>query len=104
MQMVFVKEIRQASENKTSSTMVDGEENSGARFNKYRPGWQGDAEYWSNDWIMYRLTDMICLGAFTTGTWWDYQPSNATKKILPVPQRQLTINPTLKQNPGYPEQ
>ncbi|HEX9957977.1 MAG TPA: RagB/SusD family nutrient uptake outer membrane protein, partial [Fibrella sp.] len=36
-QLVFVKEIRRASENKTSSTMIDGEENSGARFNKYRP-------------------------------------------------------------------
>lgn len=32
--LVFVKEIRWASEGKTSSTMVDGEENSGARFNK----------------------------------------------------------------------
>ena len=57
-QLVFVKEIRRASENKTSSTMVDGEENSGARFNKYRPGRQTEAKYWSNDWIMYRLTDI----------------------------------------------
>lgn len=56
--LVFVKEIRRASENKTSSTMIDGEENSGARFNKYRPGRQSEAKYWSNDWILYRLTDI----------------------------------------------
>jgi hypothetical protein len=56
--LVFVKEIRRASENKTSSTMIDGEENSGARFNKYPPGRQSEAKYWSNDWILYRLTDI----------------------------------------------
>ena len=57
-QLVFVKEIRRASEGKTSSTMIDGEENSGARFNKYPPGRQAEAKYWSNDWMIYRLTDI----------------------------------------------
>lgn len=56
-QLTFVKEIRRASEGGTRSTMIDGEENSGARFNKYRPGRQTDAKYWSNDWVLYRLTD-----------------------------------------------
>ena len=170
-QLVFVKEIRRASENKTSSTMIDGEENSGARFNKYRPGRQTDAKYWSNDWILYRLTDiyfnkaealmqknggtatpealqlindvrkrafaaadfvpytattlttaellaergrefvfegkrrtdMIRLKGFITGTWWDHKPSDPTKTLFPIPQRQLAANPNLKQNPGYPE-
>lgn len=170
--LVFVKEIRRASENKTSSTMIDGEENSGARFNKYPPGRQSEAKYWSNDWILYRLTDiyfnkaealmrknggtatpealqlindcrkraftaadfakeaytaatltlpellaergrefifegkrrtdMIRLGAFNTASWWDHQPSDPTKALFPVPQRQLAANPNLKQNPGYP--
>lgn len=170
--LVFVKEIRRASENKTSSTMIDGEENSGARFNKYPPGRQTEAKYWSNDWILYRLTDiyfykaealmrknggtatpealqlindchkrafsaadftkeaytaatltlpellaergrefifegkrrtdMIRLGAFNTATWWDHQPSDPSKALFPVPQRQLAANPNLKQNPGYP--
>lgn len=170
--LVFVKEIRRASENKTSSTMIDGEENSGARFNKYPPGRQTEAKYWSNDWILYRLTDiyfykaealmrknggaatpealqlindvrkrafsaadftkeaytattltlpellaergrefifegkrrtdMIRLGAFNTATWWDHQPSDPTKALFPVPQRQLAANPNLQQNPGYP--
>jgi hypothetical protein len=172
--LVFVKEIRRASEGKTSSTMVDGEENSGARFNKYRPGRQTEAKYWSNDWSLYRLTeiyfakaealmrknggvataeavqlvnecrkrafsaadftkeaytpttltltellaergrefifegkrrtDMIRFGAFTTTSWWDHQPSDPTKRLFPIPQRQLAANPNLVQNPGYPAQ
>jgi hypothetical protein len=171
-QLVFVKEIRRASENKTSSTMIDGEENSGARFNKYRPGRQSEAKYWSNDWILYRLTDiyfykaealmrknggsavpeavqlindvrkrafrpadvakeaytaatltlpellaersrefifegkrrtdMVRFGAFTTASWWDHQPTDKTKELFPIPQRQLAANPNLVQNPGYP--
>lgn len=170
--LVFVKEIRRASENKTSSTMIDGEENSGARFNKYRPGRQSEAKYWSNDWLIYRLTeiyfnkaealmrknggtataeavdlinscrkrafsaadfttaayttatltlpellaergrefifegkrrsDMIRAGAFNTASWWDHRPSDPTKNIFPIPQRQLAANPNLVQNPGYP--
>jgi hypothetical protein len=173
-QLVFVKEIRRASEGKTSSTMVDGEENSGARFNKYRPGRQTEAKYWSNDWSLYRLTeiyfakaealmrknggaataeavqlindcrkrafsaadftkeaytpttltltellaergrefifegkrrtDMIRFGTFTTTSWWDHQPSDPTKRLFPIPQRQLAANPNLVQNPGYPAQ
>ena len=170
-QLVFVKEIRRNSEGATRSTMIDGEENSGARFNKYRPGRQSEAKYWSNDWALYRLTeiyfnkaealmrknggtataeavqlvndcrkrafsaanfiteayttstltlpellaergrefifegkrrtDMIRFGAFHTATWWDHQPSNESKLVFPVPQRQLAANPNLKQNPGY---
>ena len=57
-QLVFVKEIQRNSEGKTRSTMVDGEENSGARFNKYQPGQQTEAKYWSNDWAIYRLTEI----------------------------------------------
>jgi hypothetical protein len=170
--LVFVKDILRASENKTSSTMIDGEENSGARFNKYPPGRQSEAKYWSNDWILYRLTDiyfykaealmrknggtavpealqlvnsvhnrafkaadvaketytaatltlpellaersrefifegkrrtdMIRFGTFTTASWWDHKPSDKTKNLFPVPQRQLAANPNLVQNEGYP--
>ncbi len=57
-QLVFVNYIRRASEGKTESTMYDGEENSGARFNKYKPGPSTDAHYWSNDWVLYRLTEI----------------------------------------------
>ena len=56
--LVFVKEINRFSENGTASNMNTGEENSGARFNKYKPGQSTDANYWSNDWVLYRLTDI----------------------------------------------
>lgn len=56
--LVFVKEIQRFSEGKTESSMTTGEENSGARFNKYRPGAEKDANYWSNDWVLYRLTEI----------------------------------------------
>ncbi len=62
--LVFVPYIRRESERMSPdedlpSTMRHGEENSGARFNKYRPGSSSDlSTYWNNDWVIYRLTDI----------------------------------------------
>lgn len=62
--LVFVKEIKRFSEGKTEeSTMYTGEENSGARFNKYRSGATGDPNYWGNDWVLYRLTEIYFIKA-----------------------------------------
>ena len=66
-QLVFVDEIRRASRGETSSTMSDGEENSGVRFDKYKLGNSlagivngvrvaPDPEYNNTDWNVYRLT------------------------------------------------
>jgi hypothetical protein len=55
-QLVFVDSIQRVSEGKTQSDMTQGEENSGLRFNKYKPGRQADANYMSTDWAIYRLT------------------------------------------------
>jgi hypothetical protein len=55
-QLVFVDSIQRVSENKTQSDMTQGEENSGLRFNKYKPGRQADVTYMSTDWAIYRLT------------------------------------------------
>ncbi|HEY4286793.1 MAG TPA: RagB/SusD family nutrient uptake outer membrane protein [Puia sp.] len=38
------------------SNMTTGEENSGVRFNKWKPGRQSDPNYFSNDWAVYRLS------------------------------------------------
>ncbi len=168
----FVNNIRRNSEGETGEGgMTRGEENSGARFNKYRPGQITDASYLGNDFVVYRLTeiyfskaealmrknggaatqaavdlindskrrafsaadwtteayttatlslpellaergrefvfegkrrsDMIRFGTFTTATWWDHQPTNASKILFPIPQKQLAINPNLVQNGGY---
>ena len=57
--LVFVKDIKRFSEGKTEeSTMYTGEENSGARFDKYKTGASGDPNYWGNDWVLYRLTEI----------------------------------------------
>lgn len=171
----FVNSIRRESEgDKTSAGgMALGEENSGARFNKYKSGRLSDDNYQENDYIIYRLTevyfnkaeaimrknggvanqealtlinnsrqrafaaadwnankytsatltldellaergrefifegkrrtDLIRFGKFTTGSWWDHKATNdPNKELFPIPQTQLTINPNLKQNPGYP--
>ena len=49
----------------------------------------------------FRRDDLIRFGKFTTASWWDHQPSAATKALFPIPQRQLDLNSALKQNPGY---
>jgi len=54
--LVFVDNIRKNKQSSTVSDMTQGEENSGVRFNKYKPGRQGDARYFSNCWVVYRLT------------------------------------------------
>jgi len=50
----------------------------------------------------YRRQDLIRFGKFTTGTWWDHKPLNDKNKLLfAIPIEQLSLNPNLKQNPGY---
>lgn len=172
--LVFVNSIRRESEgDKTSEGgMTKGEENSGARFNKYKSGTLDDPNYWENDYIIYRLTeiyfdkaealmrknggtatqeavdlinasrkrafkdadwgaskyttssltmnellaergrefifegkrrtDLIRFGKYTSSAWWDHKPSSdVNRELYPVPSNQLSINPNLKQNPGY---
>lgn len=56
---VYVNNIRRNTEGQTGEgSMTDGEENSGARFFKYRSGTQDDANYLENDFVLYRLTEM----------------------------------------------
>lgn len=57
--LVYVNSIRRNSEGETGEGgMTQGEENSGARFHKYRSGRSTEANYWENDYIIYRLTEM----------------------------------------------
>lgn len=57
--LVYVNSIRRNSEGQTGEgSMTDGEENSGARFHKYRSGTVDDEGYWENDYIIYRLTEI----------------------------------------------
>ncbi|WP_244525892.1 RagB/SusD family nutrient uptake outer membrane protein [Sphingobacterium wenxiniae] len=56
----YVNSIRRESEGDLTSegSMAEGEENSGARFNKYKSGTLDDANYQENDYIIYRLTEI----------------------------------------------
>lgn len=58
--LVFVNSIRRESEGDVSGegSMTEGEENSGARFDKYKSGTLSDPNYWENDYIIYRLTEV----------------------------------------------
>ena len=56
----YVNSIRRESEGDLTSegSMAEGEENSGARFNKYKSGTLSDENYQENDYIIYRLTEI----------------------------------------------
>lgn len=57
--LVYVNSIRRNSEGETGEGgMTRGEENSGARFHKYRSGRSTEERYWENHYIIYRLTEI----------------------------------------------
>jgi len=58
--IVFVNSIRRESEGDLTGegSMAEGEENSGARFNKYKSGRISDVNYRENHYILYRLTEI----------------------------------------------
>lgn len=49
---------------------------------------------------MHRRTDMIRFGKFTAPMW-DKPQSEAYRTLFPIPYTQISLNPNLKQNPGY---
>lgn len=49
----------------------------------------------------FRRDDLIRFGKFHTESWWDHQPTDVSKTLFPIPQRQRDLNPNLQQNPGY---
>lgn len=57
---VYVNSIRRESEGDFTSegSMAEGEENSGARFHKYKSGTLDDENYQENHYIIYRLTEI----------------------------------------------
>lgn len=61
--LIFVDNIRLNKSGGTESSMTTGEENSGARFHKYREGVYGSDNFCSNDWVLYRLTEIYYMKA-----------------------------------------
>lgn len=58
--LVYVNSIRKESQGDVTSAgaMAEGEENSGARFHKYKTGRTADANYRENHFMIYRLTEI----------------------------------------------
>jgi len=58
--LIYVNSIRRESEGDNSSegSLAEGEENSGARFHKYKSGTLDDLNYQENHYILYRLTEI----------------------------------------------
>ncbi|ADB41033.1 RagB/SusD family nutrient uptake outer membrane protein [Spirosoma linguale] len=51
-------------------------------------------------WEQHRRQDLIRFGQFTKA--WRFKPaSQAYRQLFPIPKDQLSLNPNLKQNPGY---
>ncbi|WNJ19138.1 RagB/SusD family nutrient uptake outer membrane protein [Pontibacter sp. G13] len=48
----------------------------------------------------WRRNDLIRFGAFEN-SWGLKTSTDATRRLFPIPQRQIDINPNLTQNPGY---
>ena len=48
-----------------------------------------------------RRTDLNRFGLFTTGIWWDKQPSDSYRRFYPIPARAISANPLLKRSEGY---
>ena len=48
-----------------------------------------------------RRTDLNRFGLFTTGIWWDKQPSDSYRRFYPIPARAISANPLLKLSEGY---
>jgi hypothetical protein len=61
----YVNSIRRESEGDLTSegSMAEGEENSGARFHKYKSGTLDDPNYQENHYIIYRLTEIYFIKA-----------------------------------------
>ncbi len=50
----------------------------------------------------FRRQDLIRFDKFVSTAWWDHTPSNdKNEELLPIPNRQITLNPGLTQNTGY---
>lgn len=48
-----------------------------------------------------RRTDLNRFGLFTTGVWWDKQPSESYRRFYPIPARAISANPLLERSEGY---
>ena len=70
---------------------------------KMAPSLQELLDEWGREFLAEkrRRTDLNRFGLFTTGIWWDKQPSDSYRRFYPIPARAISANPLLKRSEGY---
>lgn len=60
-------------------------------------------EEWAKEFLMEgrRRMDLIRWNKFTTERWFNHEPSESYRRLMPIPEYALNANPLLEQNPGY---
>ncbi len=56
---------------------------------------------WEFAWEMHRRRDAIRFGVYTTKSWLSHKPQGDYRSVFPIPEKVLTSNPKLEQNPNY---
>lgn len=56
---------------------------------------------WEFAWEMHRRRDLIRFGVYSKKSWLSHKPQGDYRTVFPIPQRALTSNLNLKQNPNY---
>lgn len=56
---------------------------------------------WEFAWEMHRRRDAIRFGVFTKKSWLSHKPQGDYRAVFPIPEKELTSNPNLEQNPDY---
>ena len=56
---------------------------------------------WEFAWEMHRRRDAIRFGVFTKKSWLSHKPQGDYRTVFPIPEKVLTSNPNLEQNPSY---
>jgi hypothetical protein len=77
---------------------VDPDPVTAANLDKYRMVKEWGVEFLGES---RRRTDLIRWNMFTTEKWWDHEASESYRRRFPIPERALSANNNLKQNPGY---
>lgn len=56
---------------------------------------------WEFAWEMHRRRDAIRFGVYTKKSWLSHKPQGDYRSVFPIPEKVLTSNPNLEQNPHY---
>lgn len=56
---------------------------------------------WEFAWELHRRRDLIRFDVYTKKSWLSHKPQGDYRAVFPIPERILTSNPNLAQNPAY---